>query len=1249
MTMRGSVRRAGAAIEILPARFGWERHLVATLRHGSLPWGESLPATPLAEVRNHGGRDRLSLVAQFAAHQALLQFAGIADGELDPAEWAVVPKRGSDVRLVRVAARAADPATAPPALTLAQQFAELAGAELNVLSQSWARADAVYAEAYARLRADIAADLRWTQRAAAGAIEAPGPEGLLLLESGEPGRFGYRDEACIQTLLRYADGSLRVILLRGASPLERYSAVRALVSDSSMSETVAADRVLMATSSSRHLFVVAGLDAFDAASRRLIDILIGAKHATWLMPEDENPIPDTRRFIVSPRLEARRAIEDRGAWIESFVESDAFARYLEHGVVPPASAPLPSLVEPARSYVGALALLGPRVPVPLAKTFLANFLFEGPIGDLVVEGVTSIDGDAYVFASDSLRHEAAQLIPAASRAAICRVAATVATGEQAAMLWLEAGEPALAAEALEKSEWNSAEEIVGALHRVPRSILTPALATRYAQALIDCGRYRDAQELGIDDDLVLARAERRMGDYAAALARLEKHGVSVLRGELLRLLGRDDEALRILDACAPSNEVAYESALLGRQETIEPGYLATRLDTYRALDAHDYATAAKLATRAIAEARCTIERIDASLDCLYAVFSAGYWDEARAIAVDALREVEETQGDRAAGGILFTLAFLAADDAQWTRASQCIARMRHYYGATRDEIRLRELQLLSAHLDFSRGRFGDARHAAEFVLDAAADHDQIREAAALILDEIDRVEHRKSPRRARGRSGNAELDRRFAGETPAGANAAKLKSFRDALARGDGATAQKIASELDLVIETPDDSELRILRAAATREFPFAPHDFDRRWCFATRNRLGQWNAIGSHAPDAFVIPSGVEGSGRVEARDGNASDWIPCSERELLYFEGSSRWSPDAREAVAAIFRSRAENVRLHRIVEQEESARETTRTDAVDGIVGDSAAMRDIYSLVVRVARRDVPVCILGESGTGKELIARAIHRQSPRRAKTFTAVNCAALPENLIESELFGHVRGAFTGADRDRAGLIETTDGGTLFLDEIGELPLTAQAKLLRFLQEGEFRRVGDTVNRSADVRIVSATNRKLESAVEEGHFRDDLYYRVRGVEIVLPPLRERAADIPLLAAHFLAGERARHKGGASMLSPDAEAVFVAYAWPGNVRELQNTIRAAHAMAGDAKQIEIEHLPERLRGVTPSRAAAGSYQDAVTRFKRDLIESSLAQANGNQNRAAAMLKISRQALAYQIRELGILVKNSPQTRL
>jgi len=577
-----------------------------------------------------------------------------------------------------------------------------------------------------------------------------------------------------------------------------------------------------------------------------------------------------------------------------------------------------------------------------------------------------------------------------------------------------------------------------------------------------------------------------------------------------------------------------------------------------------------------------------------------------------------------------------ADAGQWAHASQRIARLRHFYGSNGDAVRLAELHLLTAHLDFSRGRFERARSAASAALEAPLSAQMI-EAANLILDEIDRIEGLSTTLRSTGRTPNVELARRhkrLRGEEP---DVTPLERFRTALARGDRDTAQRLAQTLGIEIELPSAamSELHVLRAAAIREFPFGTHDLGAvRWRFATRNRLGHWSEIGSLPPIAAMELD--------RAMSASVPDWIACSDRELLYIDGLSRWPAESRDAIAALFHTRAENHRLRRLLEQEEAP--AARASAVEGVVGESPVMAEVYSTITRVAKRDVAVCILGESGTGKELAARAIHRHSSRRQKVFTAVNCAALPENLIESELFGHVRGAFTGADRDRAGLIETSDGGTLFLDEIGEMPLTAQAKLLRFLQEGEFRRVGDTVNRTADVRIVSATNRKLDTAVEEGRFREDLYYRVRGVEVALPPLRERGNDVLLLASHFLAAERDKHRGGAASFTPDVEAILGSYAWPGNVRELQNTIRAAHALAGDARAIDVEHLPERLRQVSTRRVPAGSYQDAVLKFRRDLIEKSLAATGGNQNRAAALLNMSRQALAYQIRELGILVRTT-----
>ncbi len=1249
--MRGGSRR-GRDPSVVDARvFGWDRALVATLRHVSLPWGESLAVTPLAEIRELGARDRLSLLAQFAAHQALLQFTGIADGEFDPAEWGVVQKRGSDVRLVRVSARACDPSLAPPVLTLAQQFAERTGAELDLLRQSWARADAIYAEAFARVSRDATADIRWMRRAACGALAMPGPEGLRVL-ANDGGRFGYpaqAGDACVEAVERFAelDGSFRVIVLRGASPLERYSALGALVEDRSSSPAAAAEQILAATSRARHVFIVTGERAFDEGSRQVVELLSNGKHGTWLIPGDANALPDARPFLIAPRLAARNALDVPP---HEFVDSAAFAAYLAHGDVPPRAAALPNLAEPARSYIGALALLGTVIPRPLAGAFLGDFLFHGALDELVVEGVTSLDDASFAFASDAIREEAARTIPMASRPSICRAAVAHAEGIRAALLWLDAGDAESAAAVLENFTWGSAEETVASLRRVPESVLGSSLARRYAHALIDCGRYRDARDLGTSDDLVLARAERRMGDYATALSRLENVPVSfesqLLRAELLRLLDRETEAAGALGTCIPTTSeeqvrIDYERALLDLANTeivLPPDhYLAARLASYRALERREYEEAARWAVEAHRRAGNTIERIDASLDRLFATFSSGEWDLARAVAVEALHEVEETQGDRAAGGILFTLAYLAADAGQWAHASQRITRLRHYYTSNNDTVRLAEVQLLAAHLDFSRGRFADARRAAQSVYDCRG-RDQIREAAALILDELERMEGR-APRYSTGRSGNAELTRRHERlhgdwqQADGDSVPAKLIRFRAAIANGEMPVARAIAAELDLVLDAapaPAEIELRLLRAAATRDFPFAPHDFDVPWCFATRNRLGQWNAIGSYAVTSF------------EQLD-DAVDWTACSERERLFIEGSSRWTAGGREAIAAIFRVRAENHRFRRLLEQEENAVPARPGSAIDGIVGQSPAIREVESLVARVARRDVAVCILGESGTGKELVARAMHRQSSRRQKPFTPVNCAALPENLVESELFGHVRGAFTGADRDRAGLIETTEGGTLFLDEVGELPLPTQAKLLRFLQEGEFRRVGDTVNRSADVRIVSATNRRLDAAVEEGRFRDDLYYRIRGVEVPLPPLRERGSDIALLAAHFLAAERARHRSGPALLSPDTEAIFASYSWPGNVRELQNTIRAAHAMAGEgAREIEVEHLPERLRNVAPARNAAGSYQHAVTRFKRDLIERSLLESAGNQNKTAAALKMSRQALAYQIRELGILVR-------
>jgi hypothetical protein len=330
--MRGRRARGRDAGAVSARSFAWDAALIATMRHSSLPWDEELAATPLLDLKQPGARDRLSLVAQFAAHQALLQFAGIADGELDPGEWAVVVKRGVDVRLVRTGARAADASTAPPVLTIVQQFAEVVGATLDVLQQSWARADAIYAEAFARLTSGAAADLRWMRRSACGVIAAPGPEGLRTLTS-EQGTFACADG--LETVQRFAEN---VCVLRGASPLERYSALRDFKFDIELEPAAIAEKILAQTSSAPHVFIVADRELFDAASSQVVELLVRARHGAWLMPDEGEPLPPARHFLVSPRLTARRALDERIqniAWLEAFADSDAFAGYLAHGEIPP--------------------------------------------------------------------------------------------------------------------------------------------------------------------------------------------------------------------------------------------------------------------------------------------------------------------------------------------------------------------------------------------------------------------------------------------------------------------------------------------------------------------------------------------------------------------------------------------------------------------------------------------------------------------------------------------------------------------------------------------------------------------------------------------------------------------------------------------------------------------------------------------------------------------------------------------------
>jgi two-component system response regulator PilR (NtrC family) len=311
---------------------------------------------------------------------------------------------------------------------------------------------------------------------------------------------------------------------------------------------------------------------------------------------------------------------------------------------------------------------------------------------------------------------------------------------------------------------------------------------------------------------------------------------------------------------------------------------------------------------------------------------------------------------------------------------------------------------------------------------------------------------------------------------------------------------------------------------------------------------------------------------------------------------------------------------------------------------IIGNSEAIQKVFDLVAQVADTKINVLITGESGTGKELVARAIHDQSDRSECAFVAVNCGAIPENLLESELFGHVKGAFTGAVSHKDGLFETADGGTLFLDEVGELTQPLQVKLLRVIQEKTLRRVGGTSDRHVDVRLLSATNKRLDSEVSAGRFREDLYYRLNVIQIPLPGLRERRSDIPLLAQHFV--DKYATEGGKPIegVSDEAMALLRDYRYPGNVRELENVIERAVALTR-SNQIEVDALPPTLLGRSEAPGApqippGGVRLEAlVNDYERSLLAEALRLAGGVKKRAAHLLGISFRSFRYRLEKLGL----------
>jgi two-component system NtrC family response regulator len=311
-------------------------------------------------------------------------------------------------------------------------------------------------------------------------------------------------------------------------------------------------------------------------------------------------------------------------------------------------------------------------------------------------------------------------------------------------------------------------------------------------------------------------------------------------------------------------------------------------------------------------------------------------------------------------------------------------------------------------------------------------------------------------------------------------------------------------------------------------------------------------------------------------------------------------------------------------------------------EGIIGRAKSFLRVLDQAARVAQHDSTVLVHGETGTGKELLARAIHHNSRRKLKPFITINCGAIPKDLVEAELFGYTRGSFTGANATRSGKIETADEGTLFLDEIGELPLDAQVKLLRVLQQGEISKIGSTEVNHVDVRVIAATHRNLQAMIEDGTFREDLYYRLAVVPLQLPPLRERKEDIPELVEHLFQRAKERHAISNAQLAPSVMPHLVAYRWPGNVRELENVIERLLVLSS-TPSIQEEDLPEEIRRVLPNASSfwvdlpdEGISLEAV---ERELIVRALERFKGNQTHAAKYLDISRRTLIYRIEKYGL----------
>ncbi len=447
-----------------------------------------------------------------------------------------------------------------------------------------------------------------------------------------------------------------------------------------------------------------------------------------------------------------------------------------------------------------------------------------------------------------------------------------------------------------------------------------------------------------------------------------------------------------------------------------------------------------------------------------------------------------------------------------------------------------------------------------------------------------------------------------------------------------------------LLLTTPDGDtratllgELARIGRAANSDVMIEDHSVSRRHALITRQEDGDHVLTDLGSANGTAL-NGESISLPVVLRDG---DRIGIARYEFV-FSGQAA-SADDGPAGDTLFNTADSTVNEERGHRRHNQAQ----------IVGCGPRMLDVLGLVRQAAESNIPVLVTGETGTGKELVARAIHEGSSRASAVFVPINCSALPEALLESELFGHRRGAFTGAQQDRAGLFEAAKGGTVFLDEVGELPLAMQPKLLRFLQDGEVRRVGDVEPRHVDVRVISATNRDLKTEIEREAFREDLYFRLSTFTIELPSLRDRPEDIPLLAERLLRTQSELQKKRVRGVEPAALEALARYEWPGNVRELENELARAVAILHEGDRITLSTLSPRVAGGESSAPAASAspvgdddsaerpaeLRGAMVEFERKHIGEVLEEHGGNVSKAAKALGLSRGGLHKKLKELGL----------